>query len=50
MGTKNPFPKVVFEVKLLGRETDHLLDLVPMLKIIGPIATQLQMLSRPSEG
>jgi hypothetical protein len=50
MGTENSFPKVVFEVKLLGREADHLLDLVPMLKIIGPMATQLRMLSCPSEG
>jgi hypothetical protein len=50
MGTENPFPEVVFEVKLLGREAGHLLDLVPMLKIIGPIATQLQMLSRSLEG
>lgn len=50
MGTENSFPEVVFEVKLLSREADHLLDLVPMLKMIGPIASLPQMLSRPSEG
>jgi len=46
METENAFS----EVKLLGREADHLLDLVHMLKMIGHIASQLQMLSRPSQG
>jgi hypothetical protein len=50
MGTENSFPGVVLEVKLLCREADHLLDLVPMLKMIGLRASLLQMLSRPSEG
>jgi hypothetical protein len=47
MGTENSFPGVVLEVKLLCREGDHLLDLEPMLKFIGSIASLLQMLSRP---
>lgn len=46
METENAFP----EVKLLSREADSLLDLVPMLKMIGPIASQFQMLSRLSQG
>jgi hypothetical protein len=48
MATENVFPEVVVEVKLLGREADHLLDLVPMVKMIGNIASLPRLPSRPS--
>jgi hypothetical protein len=49
MHTENTFPGVVLEANLLCREADQLLDLVSMLKMIGPITSLSQMLSRPSE-
>jgi hypothetical protein len=50
MGTEDAFPGMLVGAKRLGREADQLLDLVPGLKMNGPIPLLPQMPSCLAEG